>query len=280
MREIHVSEIIEAVRALCIEANCSIGDDVMGALDTALEIEESEQGREAIRQVIENNRIARDALIPSCQDTGLAVVFVELGQEVHIAGGLLYDAINEGVRRGYSEGYLRKSVVRDPLRRENTGDNTPAFIHLSLVPGDRLTIMVAPKGAGSENMSRVAMLSPSAGEDGVKDFVVETVRLAGPNPCPPVVVGVGIGGAFEVAAFLAKRALLRPLGEKNREPFYARMEDELLGMINDLGIGPQGFGGRVTALGVHIEVMPCHIASLPVAVNLNCHASRHKTIVL
>ncbi|HHV62733.1 MAG TPA: fumarate hydratase [Firmicutes bacterium] len=280
MRDIYVSEIVEAVQGLCIEANCDIGDDVLKALGAAMEVEESEQGREAIRQIIENNMIARDDLIPACQDTGLAVVFVELGQEVHIAGGSLCDAINEGVRRGYVGGYLRKSVVRDPLRRENTGDNTPAFIHISVVPGDRLTITVAPKGAGSENMSAIAMLPPSAGEDGVKEFVIETVRRAGPNPCPPVIVGVGIGGTFEGAAILAKRALLRPLGERNSDSFYAGMEDELLRRINDLGIGPQGFGGRVTALAVHIEVMPCHIASLPVAVNLNCHASRHKTITL
>ena len=214
--------------------------------------------------------------MPICQDTGMACVFVEVGQEVHIVGGLLQDAINEGVRRGYEEGFLRKSVVKDPINRVNTKDNTPAIIYYDIVPGDKIKITVAPKGFGSENMSRIKMLKPSDGLQGVKDFIIETVKLAGPNPCPPIVIGIGIGGTFDKAAYLAKKALIRPLNKRNDEKFYSDLEEELLETINKLGIGPQGFGGKTTALGLNIETYPTHIAGLPVAVNINCHATRHK----
>ena len=214
--------------------------------------------------------------MPICQDTGMACVFVEVGQEVHIVGGLLQDAINEGVRKGYDEGFLRKSVVKDPINRVNTKDNTPAIIYYDIVPGDKIKVTVAPKGFGSENMSRIKMLKPSDGLQGVKDFIIETVKLAGPNPCPPIVIGVGIGGTFDKAAYLAKKALIRPLNKRNNEKFYSDLEEELLETINKLGIGPQGFGGKTTALGLNIETYPTHIAGLPVAVNINCHATRHK----
>lgn len=280
MREIPVSKITEEVARLSIEANYHLGEDVIQALHKALEIEESPVGRSIIERIIENARIADQEEYPYCQDTGFAVVYVELGQDVKLVGGDLYEAINEGVRKGYTEGYLRKSIVRDPLRRVNTGDNTPAVIWTDVVPGDKVRITVAAKGGGSENMSEVRMLKPADGAEGVKDFVVDRVERSGGNPCPPIVVGVGIGGTFEKCAWLAKKAALRKIGERNPDPFYAEMEEELLERINKLGIGPQGLGGRVTALDVHIEAYPCHIASLPVAVNIQCHADRHKSVVI
>ncbi|HFE51825.1 MAG TPA: fumarate hydratase [Bacteroidetes bacterium] len=280
MREIPVSKITEEVARLSIEANYHLGEDVIQALHKALEIEESPVGRSIIERIIENARIADQGEYPYCQDTGFAVVYVELGQDVKLVGGDLYEAINEGVRKGYTEGYLRKSIVRDPLRRVNTGDNTPAVIWTDVVPGDKVKITVAAKGGGSENMSEVRMLKPADGAEGVKDFVVDRVERSGGNPCPPIVVGVGIGGTFEKCAWLAKKAALRKIGERNPDPFYAEMEEELLERINKLGIGPQGLGGRVTALDVHIEAYPCHIASLPVAVNIQCHADRHKSVVI
>ncbi len=279
MREIDVNKVTEAVRELCIRANTQLGDDMLEALKRALDMEESPQGRDILEKLILNAQIAREESIPICQDTGFAVVFVELGQDVHIKGGSLVDAINEGVRRGYADGYLRKSICH-PFTRQNTGDNTPAIVHLNLVPGDALRVVVAPKGGGSENMSRVTMLTPAAGIEGIKEFVVNRVRESGPNPCPPTIVGVGIGGTFEMAAILAKRSLLRELGSENRDPELRKLEEEWLAAINDLGIGPQGLGGRITSLAVHIEMMPCHIASLPVAVNIQCHAARHKETVI
>lgn len=279
MREIHVDQVAQVVSRLFMEANTDLGQDVVDALERARQTDESETAREVLAELLENARIAREEKVPMCQDTGLAVVFVELGQEVHLVGGHLYEAIQEGVRRGYREGYLRKSACH-PFTRVNTGDNTPAVIHLDLVPGDRLRILAVPKGGGSENMSRVTMLTPAVGKAGVMDYVVDRVRQSGSNPCPPVIVGVGIGGTLEKAAILAKRALLRPLGSTNPDPELDRMEKELLSRINDLGIGPQGYGGRTTALGVFVEMVPCHIASLPVAVNIQCHASRHKEAVL
>lgn len=280
MRTVSFDQVVEAVARLCMEANYFLDDEVLEAFERSLEQEESPTGRDVLKQLIENAKIAASERAPMCQDTGVAVVFLELGQDVHVTGGYLYDAINQGVRKGYQEGYLRKSMVKDAFNRVNTGDNTPAIIHTTIVPGDQLKVTVAPKGGGSENMSALAMLSPSAGAEGVKQFVVETVRKAGPNPCPPIVVGVGIGGNFETAALIAKRALLRPLGQASTKPELAQMERELLERIQKLGIGPQGFGGRVTALAVHVEAFPCHIASLPVAVNIQCHASRHKTATL
>lgn len=281
MRELPASVVTETVARLCMEANYDLGADVVAALEDALRREESETGRVVLQQILENARIARETQMAMCQDTGLAVVFLELGQDLHIVGGDLYEAIHEGVRRGYREGYLRKSSVRQPFSaRVNTGDNTPAIIHTQIVPGEQLRITVAPKGGGSENMSRLAMLTPAAGRQGVIDFVVRTVDEAGANPCPPIVVGVGIGGTFERVAFLAKHALLREIGTRNPDPELDELEQELLERINRLGIGPQGFGGRVTALAVHVEAEPCHIASLPVAVNLQCHAARHKEAVL
>ncbi len=279
MREISAQQVTEVVSRLFMEANTELGEDVLGAIEQAREKEESPTAREVLGELLENARIAKQEQVPMCQDTGLAVVFVELGQDVHVTGGYLYEAIQEGVRRGYKEGYLRKSACH-PFSRINTGDNTPAIIHLDLVPGDRLRLLAVPKGGGSENMSRVMMLTPSVGKAGVMDYVVERVRESSSNPCPPVIVGVGIGGTFEKAAILAKKALLRPLGSANPDPELDQMEGELLKRINDLGIGPQGYGGRTTALGVFIEMVPCHIASLPVAVNLQCHASRHKEAVI
>lgn len=279
MREIGYQEVVAAVARLCMEANYYLGEDVKRAFEEALEKEVSPPGKDVLRQLIENAALAAQEEVPMCQDTGVAVVFLELGQEVKITGGYLYDAVNEGVRKGYAEGYLRKSMCH-PFTRKNTGDNTPAIIHTTIVPGDKLKITVAPKGGGSENMSALRMLTPAAGREGVKKFVVETVEKAGPNPCPPIVVGVGIGGDFEEVALLAKKALLRPLGEPNPDPDLRALEEELLLEINKLGIGPQGFGGRVTALAVHVEMLPCHIASLPVAVNINCNASRHKSAIL
>ncbi|MBS3948052.1 MAG: fumarate hydratase, partial [Dethiobacter sp.] len=269
MREIDVAQITAAIAKLCLDANFNLGEDVLASIQGALQAEPSPTGRNALEQVLVNAEIARDEQVPMCQDTGYAVVFVELGQDVHLVGGDLYVAINEGVRQGYVDGYLRKSIVADPLNRVNTKDNTPAIIHLELVPGDRVKLVVAPKGGGSENMSAVKMLKPADGVKGVADFVVDTISKAGSNPCPPVVVGVGIGGTFEKVAYLAKKALLRKIGVPNADPFYAGLERDLLEKINKLGIGPQGYGGRTTALAVHIETCPAHIASLPAAVNIN-----------
>ena len=276
MREIHISEIISTVRDLCIESNYYLSSDVKESLCKAKEDETWPLAENVLDQLILNSNIAQKEDMPICQDTGMACVFVEIGQEVHIVGGLLQDAINEGVRRGYDEGFLRKSVVKDPIHRVNTKDNTPAIIYYDIVSGDKIKITVAPKGFGSENMSRIKMLKPSDGLQGVKDFIIETVKLAGPNPCPPIVVGVGIGGTFDKAAYLAKKALIRPLNKRNDEKFYSDLEEELLETINKLGIGTQGFGGKTTALGLNIETYPTHIAGLPVAVNINCHATRHK----
>ena len=280
MRQIDAQAISDVVAEMCREANVFLGADVIEALEKALAEEESPAGRDVLKQLLENVEIARSEQVPLCQDTGFAVFFVEWGQEVHLKGGSLEAAINEGVRTGYREGYLRKSIVADPLERVNTGDNTPAVIHTSLVPGDRVRITFAPKGGGSENMSALRMLKPADGVESVVDFVVNQVRAAGPNPCPPIIVGVGLGGTFEQVALLAKKSLLRPLGRPHPEPLYAGLERRILEKVNDLGIGPQGFGGRITALAVHIETYPAHIASLPVAVNINCHAARHATRVI
>ncbi|MDI6893100.1 MAG: fumarate hydratase [Bacillota bacterium] len=280
MREIDVARVAEAVARLCEEASMDLGEDAFAALERALEQEESPVGKDVIGQLIENARLARKEWVPMCQDTGVAVVLVDVGQDVHVVGGSLEEAINAGVRKGYQEGYLRKSVVGDPFERKNTGDNTPAVIHYRVVPGDRLRITVLPKGAGSENMSALKMLTPADGLEGVMDFVVDVVDEAGSNPCPPIIVGVGVGGTMDQAALLAKRALARPVGQPHRRPEIAGVEEKLLQRINRLGIGPQGLGGRVTALAVHMEVYPTHIACLPVAVNLQCHAARHKEAVL
>jgi len=279
MRQIEAQEITRAVKEAAIAANYDLGEDLLAALTRGETEEESPSGREIFRQLLENARIASEEQIPLCQDCGVAVVFVELGQEVHIVGGDFAQAIQEGVRQGYGEGYLRKSLCH-PLTRANTGDNTPAVIHTEIVPGDRLKITVVPKGGGSENMSRVFMLKPAEGVAGIIDRVVTTVREAGPNPCPPIIVGVGIGGTFERAALLAKKALLREVGHANPDPELAALETSLLQAVNDLGIGPSGLGGRITALAVHILMQPCHIASLPVAVNIQCHAARHQEAVL
>lgn len=279
MREIHLSQITATVRDLAVSANTHLGQDVLEAFERAIDQEVSPTGKDILAKLIENAHIAREEGIPICQDTGFAVVFVELGQEVHLVGGDLKEAIHEGVRQGYQEGYLRKSICH-PFTRKNTADNTPAIIHLEMVPGDGLHLIVAPKGGGSENMSRVTMLTPSVGIQGVKDFVVQRVKESGANPCPPTIVGVGIGGTFEMAAMLAKKALLRPLSSQNPDPELSTLEQELLEEINGLGIGPQGLGGRITSLAVHVNMMPCHIASLPVAVNIQCHAARHKEIEL
>ena len=280
MRKISAETVIEAVAQLCIDANRNLCGDVYDKLREAEQAEESPIGKSILGRIIENADIAREKQMPICQDTGMAVFFVELGSEAIIDGATVEEAINEGVRKGYTEGYLRKSVVADPLRRKNTGDNTPAIVHLTQVKGDKLSITIAPKGFGSENMSAVKMLKPSDGENGVKDFVVETASKGGSNPCPPIVVGVGIGGTMEKAAILSKKALTVPLNEENPDPYYADMERELLERINKLGIGPQGLGGRTTALKVNILTYPTHIAGLPVAVNISCHVTRHKTIVL
>lgn len=276
MREIGAGTITETVARLSMEANYELEDDVLRALEKGLEEEESPVGKEIFAQLIENAEIARTERMPICQDTGLTVVFVEMGQETHVTGGSLEEAIDEGVRKGYTEGYLRKSVLGDPLRRVNTKDNTPAVVHVRIVPGDGFKLWVVPKGGGSENMSRIAMMKPADGVEGVKRFVTEAVRNASANPCPPIVVGVGIGGTFEQCALNAKRALLREIGSEHSDSFYTELEKELLGLVNDTGVGPQGLGGRITALAVHVEAAPCHIASLPVAVNINCHAARHK----
>ncbi len=279
MRTVSASQITEAVAKLCMEANYHLGDDVLQALKDFREKEESPVAVELLDQCIKNAGIAHEDEVPICQDTGVAVFFVEMGDQVHVDGNLK-DAISAGVAKGYTEGYLRKSLVEDPLRRKNTGDNTPPIIWIETVPGDKLTITCAPKGGGSENMSEVKMLKPSDGEDGVKNFVVDRIKRSGANPCPPVIVGVGIGGTYDKCAQISKKALLREVGSKHPDPYYADMEDELLRRINDLGIGPQGLGGRTTALAVFIEAHPCHIASLPAAVNVQCHAARHKSIEL
>ncbi len=280
MREIQASAITDAVAKICIDANYHLGQDVVDALIKGMEREESPTGRAIFDQLLENAKISNEGEFPLCQDTGFAVLFVELGQDARIVGGSLNEALTAGVRKGYGEGYLRKSIVSDPLKRVNTKDNTPPVIWTDIVPGDKLTVTIAPKGGGSENMSEVAMLNPSDGAEGVKNFVVDKVSRSGGNPCPPIIVGVGIGGTFEKVAYLAKKSLLRDIGSRNPDPFYAEMELELLERVNKLGIGPQGLGGRVTALDVHVEVFPCHIASLPAAVNIQCHAARHKTVVL
>lgn len=279
MRQIEAKAITQAVKEAAIAANYELGEDLLAALAEGEAAEESPAGREIFRQLLENARIAFQERIPLCQDCGLTVIFAEVGQEVQVMGGDFQEAIQEGVRQGYQEGYLRKSLCH-PLTRQNTGDNTPAVIHTEIVPGDKLKLTVVPKGGGSENMSRVFMLKPAEGWAGIKEKVVLTVKEAGPNPCPPIIVGVGIGGTFERAALLAKKALLRELGTPNPEPQLAALEGELLEAVNNLGIGPQGLGGRITALGVHLLMQPSHIASLPVAVNIQCHASRHKEVVL
>ncbi|MCL6589445.1 MAG: fumarate hydratase [Firmicutes bacterium] len=275
MREISTVAIRDLVARLCRESNTCLGNDLYQALNAASQTEESPVGRECLQCLIQNADIARAGQIPICQDTGMAVVFIDYGQEIIIRDGDLTAAVNEGVRKGYEEGYLRKSVVQSPLQRTNTGDNTPAVIHTRIVPGSSLRITVAPKGFGSENMSRLAMLTPAQGLSGIKDFILETVRLAGANPCPPIIAGVGIGGTMEWAALIAKKALLRQVGSVNPDPELAKLETELLNSINQLGIGPQGLGGRWTALAVHINTYPTHIAGLPVAVNLSCHVTRH-----
>ena len=277
MREISAGAVADTVARLCVQANTCLPRDVKDGIAAARAAEDWPPAREILDRIMENGEIGGG--FPICQDTGMACVFLEVGQELHIAGDLA-QAVDEGVRRGYAQGYLRKSVVSDPLERVNSGDNTPAMLYTDLVPGDRLAITVAPKGFGSENMSRIAMLKPSDGVEGVKDFIVDTVEQAGPNPCPPIVVGVGLGGTFDKCALLAKKALLRELGTPSPLPFYAELERELLDRINALGIGPQGFGGRTTALAVHIETLPTHIAGLPCAVNINCHVARHATEVL
>jgi len=279
MREIEALRITQTVKELCIKANCHLSCDIKERIESFCEKETWAQAKEILQRIVENYNIADDNNQPVCQDTGVACVFLKIGQDVHVKGDIT-EAVNEGVRQGYEEGYLRKSVVRDPLDRVNTGDNTPAMLYFEIVPGDKIEVTVAPKGFGSENMSKIAMLRPSDGLKGVKDFVIKTVEEAGPNPCPPVVVGVGIGGTFDKAAYLAKKALIRPVNVPNEDSFYANLEKELLEEINGLGIGPQGFGGRTTALAVNIEKYPTHIAGLPVAVNINCHVTRHCSEVI
>ena len=280
MRIINIKEITKTVKELSIEANYYLPDDIKEAIEKAEKNEKWPIANNILNKIIENSHIAAREKIPICQDTGMACVFIDIGQDVHITGGSLEEAINEGVRQGYAEGFLRKSVVKDPIHRVNTNDNTPALIYYNMVPGDKVKITVAPKGFGSENMSRIAMLKPSDGLEGVKNFVLETVRMAGPNPCPPIVIGIGIGGSFDKAAYLAKKALIRPVNENNTDEFYGNLEKELLEEVNKIGIGPQGFGGKTTALALNIETYPTHIAGLPVAVNINCHATRHKERVL
>lgn len=280
MRTVNVSEITESIREMCIEANHFLSEDMRCAMQQAAETEEAPLGRQILGQLQENMKIAGEDMIPICQDTGMAVVFMEIGQEVHFEGGVLEDAIHEGVRRGYTEGFLRKSVVKDPLIRENTGDNTPAVIHYEMVVGDKVKITVAPKGFGSENMSRVFMLKPSDGIEGVKNAVLTAVKDAGPNACPPMVVGVGIGGTFEKCALMAKKALTRPVNEHSGIPYVRDMEKELLEKINKSGIGPGGLGGTITALAVNINTYPTHIAGLPVAINICCHVNRHAVRIL
>jgi fumarate hydratase subunit alpha len=279
MKEVPVDEIISALEKLFIDANYDSSQNVVDTLEKAIDKEESPVGKEVLRELIKNANLARDERIPICQDTGLAVTFIEVGQDVHITGGSLVDAVNEGVRRGYAKGYLRKSSCH-PFSRKNTGDNTPAILHTKIVPGDKVKITVLPKGGGSENYGSVKMLVPSEGKDGIKALVLEMVTKGGPNPCPPIIVGVGIGGNFETSALLSKEALMEPLGKRSDNPEIAAMEQELLEAINKTGIGPQGYGGTVTALDVHVKMLPCHIASLPVAVNIQCHAHRIKEAII
>jgi fumarate hydratase subunit alpha len=280
MRNVHYTDIVEKVAEMCQNANYDLGEDVVNAFKSALDEEVSDTGKDVLNQLILNADIATNERVPMCQDTGVAVFIVELGQDCHITGGSLYDAINAGVRKGYGEGYLRNSIVRDPIDRKNTGDNAPAVIHVELVPDDRLKIHMTAKGGGAENMSTLKMLNPSDGLEGIKKYVLDTVRVAGPNACPPLVVGIGIGGNFERCAYLAKKSLFRPIGVRSDQPEVASLEEQLIQDINKLGIGPQGMGGLTTALDVKIETDSCHIAALPVAINLNCHASRHKEAVL
>lgn len=280
MREIAASQITDVVERLCIEACQYLPEDVKTAIRQCRKEEDWAIAQGVLDNIIENFEIAEREQVPICQDTGMACVFLEIGQDVHIAGGDLREAVDEGVRRGYENGYLRKSVVKDPVRRGNTGDNTPAMLYTEIVPGEQIRVTVAPKGFGSENMSAVRMFKPSAGIEGIKDFILETVEAAGPNPCPPIVIGVGIGGTFDKAALLAKKALLRDLGSKNPDPYYAELEEEMLEKVNCLGIGPQGFGGRTTAIGLNIETLPTHIAGMPCAININCHVTRHKMEVI
>ena len=280
MREIEVSKITDVVEKLCIDANNHLPCDVKKAIEKCRACEDGEIACGVLDNIIENYNIADRENVPICQDTGMACVFLEIGQDVHFVGGDLTDAINEGVRRGYDKGYLRKSVVKDPVRRGNTGDNTPAMIYTEIVPGENVKITLGPKGFGSENMSAVRMFKPSAGLQGIKDFIIETVEAAGPNPCPPIVIGVGIGGTFDKAALLAKKAIMRPLDTHHPDPYYADLEVEMLEKVNQLGIGPQGFGGKTTAIGLNIETLPTHIAGMPCAININCHVTRHKTEVI
>ncbi|MEK6679429.1 MAG: fumarate hydratase [Nitrospirota bacterium] len=280
MKEIHFNDIADKIAQMCIDAACNLGEDILSALDRSIEIEKSLLGLEVLKQLKENAKIAKDEGLPVCQDTGMSLFFVELGEDVRIKGGLLNDAINEGVRQGYKKGYLRKSIVNDPLTRRNTQDNTPAIIHTELVAGNNLKINFKIVGAGCENMSKIKMLKPTDGIEGIKSFVIDTVKEGGINACPPLIVGIGLGGNFEMCAILAKKSLMRPIGQPNKRVEIASLEEYILKDINKLGIGPAGFGGKVTALAVHIETYPCHIASLPVAVNLNCHASRKKALVL
>lgn len=277
---INVEEITNAVAEMCMEANYNLGDDIVQSYHEALDKEESDVAKNIIKQLIDNAEIAKEEKMPICQDTGMTVVFVEIGQDAVIEGGDLYDAINKGVAKGYKDGYLRKSVVKDPLDRVNTEDNTPAVIHTEIVSGSGLKITVAPKGFGSENMSKIKMLKPADGVEGIKKFVLETVKEAGPNPCPPIIVGIGIGGTFEKAALIAKKSLLRKVGERNSDPKVANLEKELLEAVNELDVGPQGLGGLTTALDVNIETYATHIAGLPVAVNISCHVTRHKERIL
>ncbi len=281
IRTVDAAEISAAIEQMCVNANCRLPEANLRRLEDAITEEKSPLGRSILGRLLQNHRLAGEQMVPACQDTGLAVVFAEVGQDVHISGGSFESAVDEGVRRGYALGYLRKSSVFDPLfDRRNTGDNTPAVMHIRIVPGDKVRLTLAPKGGGAENMSAVRMLTPSDGVEGVISFAAETVSKAGPNACPPVVVGIGIGGTFDMVTVLAKSALLRPMGERNSDPRYAELEERILARVNELGIGPQGFGGSITALAVHIEARACHIASLPVAVNLNCHVSPHETRVI
>lgn len=280
MREIHVSAVTDAVKKLCMEANWNVEPDMLRAIDRALGVERSPAGRQVLQILQDNARLAATKRIPYCQDTGFVVCFVELGQDVHVTGGGLQDAIHEGVRQGYTEGYLRASIVRSPFDRINTGDNTPAVVHVEVVPGATLRLLLMAKGGGCENRSKYRMLTPAEGLPGVKDFIIECVRTAGPDACPPLVLGVGVGGTFEKAALLSKRALFRELGSPNPDPALGALEQELLDRANRLGIGPQGYGGDTTAFGIHILTYPCHITSLPVAVTIECHAHRHKEVTL
>ena len=280
MREINVSQITDVVERLCIDANTHLPGDVKDAICKCRASEDWDVAKGVLDKIIENYEIADANEVPICQDTGMACVFLEIGQDVHLVGGNLAEAVDEGVRRGYTNGYLRKSVVADPVLRGNTGDNTPAMLYTEIVPGDQIKITVGPKGFGSENMSQIRMFKPSAGLQGIKDFILEAVETAGPNPCPPMVIGVGIGGTFDKAALLAKKALMRPVDSSNPNPFYADLEKEMLEKVNELGIGPQGFGGKTTAIGLNIETLPTHIAGMPCAININCHVTRHKSEVI